>query len=269
MKLVAASKLRKAQEIILNLRPYSKRLSNILHHLATTDVKSPFLEVRPVEKALVVVVTSNRGLCGAFNNATCKLALQTIETKYAAQKNGVTILTLGRKGYEFFKRRSFQVIGENYDVFQNLNFEYISLIASLVLEGYLNRKWDEVTLVYNSFKNVAVQVRVTEQYLPINLAAIGVAHTDQSVKDYIFEPSQEMIISRLVPVILKTNFYKMVLDSNAAEHGARMFAMDKATDNADGLIKDLKLQYNKARQAAITKEILEIVGGAEALSSGR
>ncbi|MCS6904489.1 MAG: ATP synthase F1 subunit gamma [Bacteroidia bacterium] len=268
MKLVAASKLRKAQELIFNLRPYSKRLSDILHHLAATDIQSPFLESRPIQKVLLVVVTSNKGLCGAFNNAICKLALHTIQTEYQnISSTNIIILAIGKKAHDFFRKSPYQIIGEEYDVFHHLSFDYVSQLANLILEGYLNQKWDKVTLVYNSFKNIVVQLRMVETFLPITLNKIEISHSNFAVKNYLFEPEQEIIISQLVPVILKTNFYRIILDSNAAEHGARMVAMDKATENADALIKELRLQYNKARQASITKEILEIVGGAEALAT--
>jgi len=267
MKMVAASKLRKAQDLIINLRPYDSKLNTILKHLAATDIKSPFAEVREVHKVLVVVVTSNRGLCGAFNTAIARLAHQHIDEHYSTlrQQNHLDLICIGRKGFEYFQKRKYPLIGQNHDLFANISFETISELGAVIFNGFIDGKWDKVEIIYNKFKNVATQERVIDQILPIKIDTPQ--NEPKAVIDFIFEPDQQTIIRELIPQILHTQFYRTILDSNASEHGARMVAMDKATDNAEELIKDLKLVFNKARQAAITKEILEIVGGAEALSS--
>lgn len=271
MKMVSASKLRRAQDLIVQLRPYANKLQDLLHHLSGAgENPSPYSEVREVRQVLVVVITSNRGLCGAFNNSIIRIAQRLIDHQYEAfrREGHLRMICLGRKGFEYFVKRGYPVMGDNHDVFHRLSFEGVTEVTTRIMDGYLNGEWDRVEVVYNQFKNVATQIRKTDQFLPVSIHADQEDPNQPPGADYIFEPNQEAIIEELIPIILKTQFYRMVLDSNASEHGARMVAMDKATDNAEELIKDLRLQYNKARQASITKEILEIVGGAEALSSG-
>jgi F-type H+-transporting ATPase subunit gamma len=223
---------------------------------------------RVAEKILVVVITSDRGLCGAFNSNVIKTTLALLENKYSSQlaKGQVTFLCVGKKGYEYFSKRGYKVVGDYATLFGNLNFIAVSEAAEFAMNGFVNGTYDKVELVYNEFKNVATQILRTETLLPLQ----NVASTPGKAKtniNYLFEPSAAYIISELIPKSLKITFYKALLDSFASEHGARMTAMDKATDNAGELLKELKLTYNRTRQAAITKEILEIVGGAEALAS--
>ncbi len=266
MKMVSAAKLRKAQDNIIRLRPYANKLKDIIHHLllGQQEIDSPYVKSREVKKVLLVVITSNKGLCGAFNSSIFKLVQATIQEKYTTQyKNGnLYLLCIGKKGYEFFKK-SHSLIGENYDLFTKISFEQTASIAEMVMQGFIEEKWDKVEIIYNEFKNVATQIRKVETFLPLEVPK----SEKQNFVDYIFEPNKEEILTELVPKILKIQFYKCILDSNASEHGARMVAMDSATENASQLISQLRLVYNKERQAAITKEILEIVGGAEALAS--
>jgi F-type H+-transporting ATPase subunit gamma len=271
MKMVAAAKLRRAQDGIIQLRPYSQKLAGILDNLKQandSDLDSPYLLDRVAEKILVVVITSDRGLCGAFNSNVIKTTLALLENKYSSQlaKGQVTFLCVGKKGYEYFSKRGYKVVGDYATLFGNLNFIAVSEAAEFAMNGFVNGTYDKVELVYNEFKNVATQILRTETLLPLQ----NVASTPRKAKtniNYLFEPSAAYIISELIPKSLKITFYKALLDSFASEHGARMTAMDKATDNAGELLKELKLTYNRTRQAAITKEILEIVGGAEALAS--
>ncbi|MBC7893639.1 MAG: ATP synthase F1 subunit gamma [Sphingobacteriaceae bacterium] len=272
MKMVAAAKLRRAQDAIVQMRPYAQKLSQMLSTVSEgADVaqESPFKQVRIVERALVVVVTSDRGLAGAFNANVTKAALALIVEKYAAQRAAgkVDILAIGKKGAEFFTRRGFTVNGTYTDTFARLNFGTVRQAAEEIMAAYVEGRYDAVELVFNEFKNVATQIIRTEQFLPIPERPTGQAKPTGVVNDYIFEPSEEEIINELLPKMLKIQLYKAVLESNASEHGARMTAMDKATENAGELIKELRLVYNRSRQAAITKEILEIVGGAEALAA--
>lgn len=276
MKMVAAAKLRRAQDNILRLRPYALKLQEIMEDInsnVSEELDSPFVKVRAVEKVLLVVVTSNRGLCGAFNNNIIKLASQHISANYEAQlaAGNLEMLFMGKKAYEFFHRRKFSIIGGNHDVFANLNFETVSEISEMIMKGFAEKRWDKVEILYNEFKNVVVQNRVVEQFLPIKPATQpeqGKKAEKHFEADYLFEPDRDDILKELIPKSLNVQFYKAVLESNAGEQGARMSAMDSATENANELLKELRLQYNRARQANITKEILEIVGGAEALSSG-
>ncbi len=272
MKMVAAAKLRRAQDAIIQMRPYAQKLSQMLSTVSEgADVaqESPFKQVRIVERVLVVVVTSDRGLAGAFNANVTKAAMALIAEKYAAQRAAgkVDILAIGKKGAEFFTRRGFSVNGHYTDTFTRLNFGTVRQAAEEIMAAYVEGRYDAVELVFNEFKNVATQIIRTEQFLPIPERPAGQAKPTGVVSDYIFEPSEEEIINELLPKMLKIQLYKAVLDSNASEHGARMTAMDKATENAGELIKELRLVYNRSRQAAITKEILEIVGGAEALAA--
>lgn len=270
MKMVAAAKLRRAQDAITQMRPYARKLSQMLSTVAAgADVaqSSPFKQVRAVERVLIVVVTSDRGLAGAFNANVTKAAMALITEKYPSQRAAgrVDILAIGKKGAEFFARRGFSVNDKYVDTFGRLSFVTVRGAAEDIMAAYVDGRYDAVELVYNEFKNVATQIIRTEPYLPVveQTPSNGTA----TANDYIFEPSEEEIINELLPKTLKIQLYKAVLESNASEHGARMTAMDKATDNAGELIKELRLIYNRSRQAAITKEILEIVGGAEALAA--
>jgi len=271
MKMVAASKLRRAQNAILKMRPYAAKLKDILQNLSASLDSGDgnlYTQQRSPEKVLIVVLTSNRGLCGAFNTNILRTAAQKMQIDYASQfkAGNVSVLTIGRKGTEFFSKRGYNMISTHDAVFDSLTYENVSAIASSVMTAFADKKFDRVDIVYNQFKNAVVQRVVVEQFLPVEAPA----KTDVVVKtntDYIFLPSKEEIVEELIPKSLKIQFYKSVLDSYASEHGARMTAMHQATDNAGDLIKELNLAYNKARQAAITKEILEIVSGAEALKN--
>jgi F-type H+-transporting ATPase subunit gamma len=273
MKMVAAAKLRKAQDNILQMRPYSERLQGILSNLiASTEEQAanPFAEERPVQNVLVVVITSDRGLCGGFNANIVKAVNSLVAGKYAEQqrKGQVTLLCVGRKGRDAFKRRNAKINEEFTEIFLGLSFAKVRQAAEYVMEAFVERKFDVVEVVYNEFKNVATQVVRTTQFLPLGAAPTKAQTQAASNVDYLYEPNRAEIMADLLPKSLKIQFYKAVLESNASEQGARMTAMDKATENAGELLKELRLTYNRTRQAAITKEILEIVGGAEALSNG-
>jgi F-type H+-transporting ATPase subunit gamma len=271
MKMVSAAKLKRATNAIIALRPYATKLKELLANLSASleDGSSPYLEEREPKKVLVVVVTSNRGLAGAFNTNAIKTANNLIAQKYGNQlrAGNVSIVAIGKKAQEFYQRRNYTVIGNNNDVYNELNFLNVSKITESIMDGFLKGQYDRVELVYNQFRNAAVQILITEQLLPVPKAEKTEA-TKTSQVDYILEPSQEEIVEQLIPKNIKTQLYKAVLDSHASEHGARMTAMDKATDNAGELLKSLKLSYNQARQAAITTELTEIVSGAAALTGG-
>lgn len=270
MKMVAAAKLRKSQERIQQMRPFAQKLSALLQNLSAAQVDSDgdnwYSVVREEKKILIIAVSSDRGLCGSFNSNIFKGVNRVIEEKYASQfaKGHVTVLTIGKKSSDYFSKRKCTVHGDFTLLFSALSFENVSRAAQFVMEAYQHGKYDKVELVYNEFKNVATQILRVEQFLPI---VPPQTNTKAQVVDYIYQPDQEVIITSLIPQSLKVQLYKAVLDSNAAENGARMTAMDKATENAGELLKQLRLTYNRTRQAAITKEILEIVGGAEALKS--
>jgi len=270
MKMVSAAKLKRATNAILQLRPYANKLKEMLANLSASleDGSSPFLQEREPNKVLIVVVTSNRGLAGAFNMNAIKTANILISEKYSAQykAGSVSIVGVGKKGQEYYQRRKYSVIGDNNELFNELNFLNVSKITEAIMEGFLKGEYDRVELVYNQFKNAAVQILTVEQLLPVPKTEKKPDAKATQV-DYILEPSQEEIVAQLIPKNIKTQLYKAVLDSHASEHGARMTAMDKATDNAGELLKQLKLSYNQARQAAITTELTEIVSGAAALSS--
>lgn len=268
MKMVSAAKLRRAQDAITKMRPYAEKLQEILTNVSSSPsvAENVYAEEREVKRLLIISVTSNRGLCGAFNNTVIK-KVKTVAQDYPNAE--VKILSVGKKSYDTFKKTNHQPgVGypsEPYHIYDNLNFEESSIIANSVMDKFVEGKVDKVILIYNSFKNAAVQILKEEQFLPIvPPKAEGEDRGTQS--DYIFEPSMDEIVDELIPKSLKIQLYKAILDSHAAEHGARMTAMHKATDNATELVKELKLTYNKARQASITNEILEIVAGAEALS---
>jgi F-type H+-transporting ATPase subunit gamma len=271
MKMVAAAKLRRAQEAITQMRPYAQSLNKILSNLSSNyagEIESPYLQERPVEKVLLVVHTSDRGLCGGFNSSIQKYVIQLLKTEYKAQyeKGNVHLLCIGKKAAEFFKKRNYTVIGEEFtNIFTRLSFDAVKEAGEYIMSLYAEKRYDKVALVFNEFRNVATQVLRQEQFLP--LASENTTETKSNSTDYILEPSAEEIITELIPKSLKVKLYKAVLESNASEHGARMTAMDKATDNANEILKQLRLEYNRSRQAAITKEILEIIGGAEALNN--
>ena len=269
MKMVAAAKLRKSQERITQMRPFAQKIKAILKNLsaAGSDGDAWYSKERPVNKVLIVAISSDRGLCGSFNSTVIKATVKLVQEKYASQheRKQVTILPIGKKALEFFTKRNFPVIPDFGNLFQGLNFTRVAETAQFMMEAFRKGEYDTVEVVYNQFKNVATQILVNEQFLPVQPQATESKTTDT---DYIFQPNQEEILAGLIPKSLKVQLYKAVLDSNASENGARMTAMDKASENAGELLKDLKLTYNRTRQAAITKEILEIVGGAEALKAG-
>jgi F-type H+-transporting ATPase subunit gamma len=260
MKMVSAAKLKKAQDAITAMRPYSDKLTQMLVNLSSSvDFENVYLSPRKVKNKLVVCVTSNRGLCGAFNSNVIKKCTEIA----TSSDESVSFLCIGKKGADILSK-NYNVVQTNNEIFDDLTFENISAIAEKLMNMFLNKEFDSVQIVYNKFKNAATQIVIQEQYLPIEN---NDSENDQKESsDYIFEPSQVEIISELIPKSLKTQLYKSIRDSYASEHGARMTAMHKATDNATELRDQLKLTYNKARQAAITNEILEIVGGAEALN---
>ena len=271
MKMVSAAKLKRATNAIVALRPYATKLKELLANLSASleDGSSPFLQEREPVRVLFVVVTSNRGLAGAFNTNAIKTANNLIAEKYSSQlaAGNVSIVAIGKKSQEFYERRKYNVIGNNNEVYADLNFNTVSAVTESIMEGFLKGKYDRVELVYNQFKNAAMQILTTEQLLPVPKSEASKVNNAPTV-DYILEPSQEEIVEQLIPKNIKIQVYKAVLDSFASEHGARMTAMDKATENAGDLLKALKLAYNQARQAAITTELTEIVSGAAALSNG-
>jgi len=263
MKMVSAAKLKKAQDAITAMRPYSSKLTELLQNLSATldsDVGGAYTKQRNLSKVLLVVVTSNRGLCGGFNSSVIKETVQNITANY--QDVHVDLLTIGKKGNDILSK-TYPVIDTRNDIYDDLTFDKVAEVAEKIMHLYVDGTYDKVEIIYNRFKNAATQIPQVEQFLPIKPVE-GDANANA---DYIFEPSKEKIVLELIPKSLKTQLYKSVRDSFAAEHGARMTAMHKATDNATELRDDLKLTYNKARQAAITNEILEIVGGAEALKN--
>jgi F-type H+-transporting ATPase subunit gamma len=268
MKMVSAAKLRRAQDAITQMRPYAEKLQEMLGNIIGSvegGTAAALSKERPIEKVLFIAVTSDRGLCGAFNANTVKLVKLTIEEKYKTQyqSGNVTILPLGKKGYEAFEKGGYPVIDKFWTLFADLSFEKVKAAAEYVRAAYLNKEYDRVELVYSKFRNAATQEFVCEQHLPI--AKIENTASATTKNDFIFEPSKEVIIEELIPKILNTQIFKAALDSNASEHGARMTAMDKATENAEELLKSLRISYNRARQAAITTELTEIVSGAAAL----
>ena len=270
MKMVSAAKLKRATNAIIQLRPYANKMKEILANLSASleESNSPFIQEREPVRVLIVAISSNRGLAGAFNTNVIKTANTLIAEKYAEQyrKGNVQIVAIGKKVQDFYEKRKYKVIGNNNDLYSDLSFENASKITEAIMQGFANGDYDRVELVYNRFKNAAVQMLTTEQLLPVPRTL----QNENAVKqvDYILEPSQEEIVEQLIPKSVKIQVYKAILDSHASEHGARMTAMDKATENAGDLLKSLKLSYNQARQAAITTELTEIVSGAAALSNG-
>ena len=263
MKMVSAAKLKRAQDAITKMRPYANKLSELLENLSANLDSSDggvYAQKREKKNVLLVTITSNRGLCGGFNASIIKQALMLIKNEY--KDVNTKILSVGKKSSEYFEKNGFDVVSKHDTLFTELSFENVSKLAIDIMEKFIAADYDKVILIYNRFKNAATQVVTSENYLPIQ-STTSVANASG---DYIFEPQKQEIVEQLIPKSLKTQLFKAILDSHAAEHGARMTAMHKATDNAGELKKELTLNYNKARQAAITGEILEIVGGAEALN---
>jgi len=267
MKMVSAAKLRRAQDAILQMRPYAENLQQMLSNIvssASGDMEMPLAAERSVEKVLLIPITSDRGLAGAYNTNVIKLTREIIKEKYSAQhaKSNVTVLPLGKKAYEYFTRHGYNVIDNFWTVFADINFDNVRKVAVYAQEAFLNKEFDRVELVYSQFKNAATQIFVSEPYLPIPKVE---KQENKKASDFIYEPDMETLINELMPKILNTQVFKAVLDANASEHGARMTAMDKASENANELLRNLKISYNRARQAAITTELTEIVSGAAAL----
>jgi len=269
MKMVSAAKLRKAQDKIVRLRPYANKLHELLvdlsNSLSDSEVENVYGRVSPPEKVLIIVITSNRGLCGAFNANVIKETKRVISEKYADQfrKGNLQLLAIGKKGYDYFRKQKMNMLPEQNNLLHDLTFDNVNRVAEQIMNSFSILEFDRVELIYNQFKNAAVQNLTNEVFLPVETAPAVKGNTTPT--DYIYEPDKEEIIKELIPKSLKIQFYKAVLDSFVAEHGARMTAMHKATDNATGMIRDLTLLYNKARQATITNQILEVVSGAEAL----
>lgn len=270
MKMVAAAKLRKAQDKIVRLRPYASKMKEILvglsQSLTDSNEGNIYGRISEPDKILLVIVTSNKGLCGGFNANVVRETRRIVSEKYATQfrKGNVWFLPIGKKGHDFIRRQKLNIFEEHNTLFNNLTFEKVSEVASTVMEGFASGKFDRVEIIYNQFKNAAVQNLTDETFLPVQ--TVTETKKEARAVDYIYEPDMAAIVNDLIPKSLKLQFYKAVLDSFVAEHGARMTAMHMATDNATQLIKDLTLQYNKARQASITSQILEVVSGAEALN---
>jgi len=269
MKMVAASKLRKAQDNIIQMRPFAQKLNDILENViqASGDqVETVYAEKRDLRKVLIVAVSSDRGLCGAFNSNIFKRVVALIDQKYQKfyQQGHLDILPIGKKSYDFFRKRDFNIIDQYWKLFTDMTYDDVKEVAEFIMQSFRNEHYDEVIVVYNEFKNVATQVLQAYQFLPIQRTEQEGSH--QAKLDYIFEPSQQYIIRELIPQLLHIQFYKAILESIAAEHGARMTAMEQASENADELLEELQITYNRTRQAVITKELNEIVGGAQALS---
>jgi F-type H+-transporting ATPase subunit gamma len=269
MKLVSAAKLKKATGQITKMRPYAEKLQGVMNNiLASTDLSEmslSFNEIRPVTNVLIIVFTSDRGLCGGFNSNLLKTARRVISEKYSTlNPKNISILPIGKKAFDAFKRSQMDINDEYYLLFQNLSFEGTAKIAEFAINGFLAKDFDRIEVVYSKFKNAATQEFMNEDFLPITKVSSG--NTGSNI-DYIFEPSKIKLLENLLPTILKTTLYRYALDNNASEHGARMVAMDSATNNAADLINRLEIDYNKARQASITNQIMEIVGGASALEA--
>ena len=267
MKMVSAAKLRRAQDAITQMRPYAQKLQEMLGNIVSGsegDMSMNLAAERSVEKAMIIVVTSDRGLCGGYNSNLIKLTKAIIKEKYATQqaKGNVTILPIGKKGYEHFVKNGYKVVDNFWEIFSGLSYEKVQSAAQYAMNAFANGEVDAVEIVYSEFKNAATQQYIAEQFLPVKKAP---ETASKKIADFIFEPNKEVLVAELMPKILNTQLYKAVLDGNASEHGARMTAMDKASDNANELLKSLKISYNRARQAAITTELTEIVSGAAAL----
>ena len=266
MKMVSAAKLRRAQDAVIQMRPYAAKLKEILENITSSldaSAGGAFAKERPVQNVLLVVITSNRGLCGAFNANVIRLAARTASEKYSEQKKSgnVQVLAIGKKAADFFRKSNYKIFANNSELFDGLNYDRTAVVAETIMKEFIAGKFDRVELFYNQFKNAASQILMKERFLPVAPAPVGksiqeksaVKDSKKAALDYIYEPSQEEIVKNLIPNALKIQLYKALLDSNAAEHGARMTAMHKATDNAQEILRDLRLTYNKARQATITK----------------
>lgn len=266
MKMVSAAKLRRAQDKIVQMRPYSQKLTNILNNVSAASEGAAdivYAGKREVKSVLLIPITSDKGLCGAFNSNVIKATNAAIRTQFEGKE--IKLLPIGKKALEFSRKSKYSTVSEFSTIFQDITFENVRAAAEYAMDAYVRGDVDQVVLVYNEFKNVATQIIRTEQFLPMKAAETEGQEMAKAETDYILEPSRSYIIEELVPTSLKIQVYKAVLESNASEHGARMTAMDKATENAGELLKELRLMYNRTRQAAITNEILEIVAGANAL----
>ena len=274
MKMVSAAKLRRAQDAIIQMRPYAKKLQEVLSNIVSNSEGGSGLSLaneRQLEKVLLIVITSDRGLCGAFNANLIKVAKLLIAEKYSAQykKGNLAIWAIGKKGHDHFAKNNYKVDARFRDIFLNLTFENVQQCSGAAMQAFENKEFDVVELIYSEFKNAATQRFSAERFLPVpkvEQPPAGPLQKQGATKaDFIYEPGKELLIAELMPKILNTQLYKAVLDSNASDHGARMTAMDKATENAEELLRSLKISYNRARQAAITTELTEIVSGAAAL----
>lgn len=271
MKMVSAAKLRKAQQAITEMRPYADRLNKMMINILNSlegDAASAFAQHREIKKVAIVVMTSNRGLAGAFNTNVGKATLSVIEKyKELEQSGDIDLIFVGKKGMDFLKRRggNCNLVTDHVALMNEIKFDTSADVAQSLMDSFILGDYDKIYIVYGQFKNAAVQNPITFQFLPVPKLKVEGKKAKQRNADYIFEPSKEELLETLIPSILQTSFYKSILDTNASEHGARMTAMDKATENANELLKDLRISYNKARQETITNEILEIVGGAAAL----
>tara|TARA_B100001540_G_scaffold1011_1_gene934 strand:- start:981 stop:1856 length:876 start_codon:yes stop_codon:yes gene_type:complete len=267
MKMVAAAKLRRAQDRVIQLRPYSDKLQTILNNLSSSSgSNSKLLEERKINKVLLIVVGSDRGLCGSFNSSVIKYTNQLIESDYKKhyENKRLTILPIGKKMFDHYKKRNFLILDKFWSILKKSSYDDVAGISNFLMNEFILENYDKIDIIFNEFKNVAVQNTMTSTFLPVNEENDD---EDKSDTNYIFEPNQKDILNKLIPKALTANLFKTILESNASEQGARMTAMSQATDNATELLKELKLSYNRSRQAAITKEILEIVGGAEALNA--
>lgn len=273
MKLVSASKLKRAQDRITQMRPYSIKLSeilsNVIQSLEGEEIDLDFARESEAKSVLVVLLTSDKGLCGAFNTNLIKSARRQINDVYAdqAKSGNLTLMPLGKKGYDAFKNSGIPIISDHIDIFTKQDFNEVGKVAQTIMDAFLSGRFDKVVVCFAEFRNAATQIVDAVQYLPIPKIE-GEGQSDSAMPDYIFEPEKKELLEVLIPKILKTQFYRFILDNFASEHGARMVAMDKATENANELLKELRLAYNRERQAAITTEILEIVAGAAALEQG-
>ena len=267
MKMVAAAKLRRAQDRVIQLRPYSDKLQTILNNLSSSSgSNSKLLEERKINKVLLIVVGSDKGLCGSFNSSVIKYTNQLIESNYKKhyENKKLTILPIGKKMFDHYKKRNFLILDKFWSILKKSSYDDVAGISNFLMNEFILENYDKIDIIFNEFKNVAVQNTMTSTFLPVNEENDD---EDKSDTNYIFEPNQKDILNKLIPKALTANLFKTILESNASEQGARMTAMSQATDNATELLKELKLSYNRSRQAAITKEILEIVGGAEALNA--
>ena len=267
MKMVAAAKLRRAQDRVIQLRPYSDKLQTILNNLSSSSgSNSKLLEERKINKVLLIVVGSDKGLCGSFNSSVIKYTNQLIESDYKKhyENKKLTILPIGKKMFDHYKKRNFLILDNFWSILKKSSYDDVAGISNFLMNEFILENYDKIDIIFNEFKNVAVQNTMTSTFLPVNEENDD---EDKNDTNYIFEPNQKDILNKLIPKALTANLFKTILESNASEQGARMTAMSQATDNATELLKELKLSYNRSRQAAITKEILEIVGGAEALNA--